>query len=68
MYRWRGRKGGGGGERGVGAMSAVRAGGASGRTEAAIERYSFLFLGGKEDMWAVRAVGMEACGWWRRSV
>ena len=24
-----------------------------------------LVVGGKENMWAVRAVGMEACGWGR---
>ena len=59
----------------VGAVSAVGAGGAGGRVGAAIEHYSFLyfggaslFLGGKADMWAVRAVGMEACGLWGRWV
>ena len=73
-----------GGERGegavralgvVGAVSAVGAGGAGGRVGAAIEHYSSLslggaslFLGGKEDVWAVRAVGMEACGRWGRWV
>ena len=35
---------------------------------AAIERYSSLSLGGKEDMWAVTAVGMETCGRWGRGV
>ena len=56
-------------------MSAVGAGGAGGRVGAAIEHYSSLsfggaslFLGGKADMWAVRAVGMEACGRWGRWV
>ena len=51
------------------AVRAVGAGGAGGRAGAAIEHYSSLFLGeaclflgGKEDMWAVREVGMEACG------
>ena len=62
----------------VGAVKAVRAlgaGGAGGRAGAAIEHYSSLFfggaslfLGGKEDMWAVRAVGVEACGRWGRWV
>ena len=61
----------------VGAVKAVRAvgaGGAGGRAGAAIEHYSSLFLGaslflgGKEDMWAVRAVGMEACKRWGRWV
>ena len=48
------------------AVRAVGAGGAGGRAGAAIEHYSSLFfggaslfLGGKEDMWAVRA----GCGW-----
>ena len=56
-------------------VSAVGAGGAGGRVGAAIEHYSSLsfggaslFIGGKADMWAVRAVGMEACGWWGRWV
>ena len=69
-----------GGERGegavralgaVGAVNAVGAGVAGGRVGAAIELYlleASLFLGGKEDMWAVRAVGMEACGRWGRWV
>ena len=41
---------------------------------AAIKHYSLcfggasLFLGGKEDMWAVRGLGMEACGRWGRWV
>ena len=58
----------------VGAVRAVGAGGAGGRAGAAIKHYflSFggasFFLGGKEDMWAVRAVGMEACGRWGRWV
>ena len=64
-----------GGVRVLGAVGAVgRWGG--GRAGAAIEHYSSLFLegaslflvGGKEDMWAVRAVGMEACGRWGRWV
>ena len=49
-------------------MTAVGSGDPGGRAGAAIRHYSLsfqklsLFLGGKEDMWAVRALGMEACG------
>ena len=72
---WVGRERGQGAVRALGAVSAVGAGGAGGRVGAAIEHYSSLFfggaslfLGGREDMWAVRAVGMEACGRWGRWV
>ena len=50
----------------MGAVSAARAGGASGHAGATIERYSPLSLGQKEDMWAVVwgvwVVGRERCG------
>ena len=46
----------------VGAVSAVGAGGAGGRVGAAILGGASSFFGGKADMWAARAVGMEA--WW----
>ena len=72
---WVGGERGEGAVRALGAVGAVGAGGAGGRVGAAIEHYSFLsiagaslFLGGKADMWAVRAVGMEACGRWGRWV
>ena len=50
----------------VGAVSVVGAGGAGGRAGAATEHFflslggASVFFGGKADMWAVRAVGMEA--------
>ena len=49
-------------------------GGAGGRAGAAINTIIYLlkkaslFLERKGDMWAVRAVGMEACGRWGRWV
>ena len=53
---------------GGGAVRAVGAGGAGGRAGPAIQHYSLsfggasLFLGGKEDMWAVRTVGSMWAG------